>query len=174
MFRVGVAAMVTVATTVVGGCGASGSVTPPTFDELLAGVKELPATVPGLSRPMVPYGPHGGGVPSARECSAIWNLHAPRRTVRWVASRSADRADVTLFTSRYQVIGHKSEKGTISNCAYGIAVAPTQILVAVAPQNGTAAAWEGELLTYRSTGTVTHLAKRFNATVNPNGTIRLG
>jgi hypothetical protein len=171
MVRLSVAVMMIAAAGVCGSALASAA--PPTFAELLTGVGSPPGSVPGLCRPVIGYG-HQPGVPTARACSAIWNAHAPRRTLRWVASHSADRADVTVYKARYQVIGGTpSKRGVNYNCTFGIAVGPTQVLLAVAPPKGTTAAWQGELLTYASAATVTGLVKRFNATVKPNGTIHL-
>ena len=72
----------------------------------------------------------------------------------------------------------RSANGTqtivVSQCAYGIAVSPKQILLAVAPLAGTNEPWRGSVMRYRNAATVTQLRNRFNGTVRSNGTLRLG
>ena len=154
--------------------GAAGAVKPPTPKELLMGLQPPPAVVTGLAYPIIPYSPPKSTAPTPRQCVAAWNRGAPRRTLAWVVARSARRADVTLFTEGVQTLGG-GPAYSVSSCAFGIAIAPTQILYALAPPKGTTRPfWSGELLNYQSPSTVTRLVRRFNATVSRDGTLRLG
>jgi hypothetical protein len=63
-------------------------------------------------------------------------------------------------------------------CAFAIAVGPRQIVLALAPFGpssrwAASSRWSGGLLRYRAKATVSRLAKRFNASVNRAGTLRL-
>jgi hypothetical protein len=160
-----------VAVVIVAGCGGGASSKPPTEAELLVGLKPPPLMVPGLQTPIARA--TARVAPSPRECGAVWNQRAPRRTLRWVAAHSARLADVTLMEAHGQQIGGTGKQFVLYNCMVGIAVAPTEIVFAAAPPRGSGV-WAGELLTYRNRGTVTQLTKRFNATVGSDGKIHLG
>jgi hypothetical protein len=167
----GLSAIVAVVT--VAGCGGGASSKPPTEADLLVGlIKPPPLMVPGLQTPIAPAASREA--PSPRECGAAWNQWAPRRTLRWVAARSARHADVTLMEAHGQQIGGTGKQFVLYNCMVGITVAPTEIVLAAAPPRGSGGVWAGELLTYRSRDTVTQLTKRFNATVGSDGKIHLG
>jgi len=148
---------------------------PPTWAELLmaGGKGTTVASAPGLVRPIPPTPiARNVPVPPARACAALWNSDLPRATRRWLARSGSHKANVTVWTSGGQVIG--SGKGFVhSQCAYGIAVGPRQLVIAAAPTQGVQEPWGGEVLTYTRASTLKPLVARFNAVVLSDGAIRL-
>lgn len=154
-------------------CVAATLMAPPTPAELFVGVRAS-STVPGLAYPMVPTGSRGHK-PTIGTCAAAWNSSAPQRTLQWVIARSPHHGMVAIAKVPSQAIGVAGRRYVVSACVFAIAVSPRHILVASGPWRHTIPlhAWTGQLLTYKSRGTVTTLTRRFNATVSPNGMIEL-
>jgi hypothetical protein len=70
-----------------------------------------------------------------------------------------------------QVIGG-SKRFFVSQCAFGVAAGPREIVVAVAPLTPGSDPWRGELLRYSEAKTLDRLVSRFNAAVGVDGSIR--
>lgn len=147
---------------------------PPTWPQLFVGLDgRPPGAVPGLARPIGPDSSRTAtAVPTARQCAAQWNMHAPSATKRWLGSHGATRADVTVMKVGAQKVG-TSERYVFSQCAFGLRVGPKTLVAAVAPLPNSSAAWRGELLGYRTSAALAHLARRFNASVTSDGRLRL-
>lgn len=151
---------------------AARSTAPLPWPQLFQGLHGPPSAVPGLARPLLAdLSRTGTPIPTPRQCVARWNTEAPAATRTWIVGRSARYADVTYQRSGAQLIG-TSKKYFYSQCAFGIAVSPTSVVVALAPLPHSAVGWNGELLHYVA-GKVQRLTARFNARVNPDGTLRL-
>jgi len=87
----------------------------------------------------------------------------------WIVQIGACRI---AATSNWQVIGTR-KTGYISQCAYGIAVDATTLVVAVAPTTGTKGNWRAELLRFKNTHALKPLVARFNAVEHKDGTMHL-
>jgi hypothetical protein len=145
----------------------------PGWTELFVGRSSV-GTVPGLVRPLGPDSANAQTpVPSPRTCIAQWNLEVSQQTRRWISSRGARQADVTVMTSYAQAVG-SSKRYSISQCAFGIAIRRTALIAAVAPLPHSHSVWRGELLRYRTPATLQRLTQGFNARVTRTGLLRLG
>lgn len=159
------------------GCGDSAATTPPTASDLLADARTA-GRVPGLdgllSRPPISH-PEGSKpvVLSGRTCVATWNSKAPHKTVRWVADRATGDAIVTFYEAPEGTIGDNSPPRAYKQCAFGIVLGPRQLVVVVAPYPGSREAWKGANLRYQHAETIRTLVKRFNASLDSGGSIRL-
>jgi hypothetical protein len=146
----------------------------PTWPQFFVGLDgRAPEVVPGLERPILPDSSHAGTtIPTVHQCAARWNQYAPTITKHWLASHGAKSADITAMTTDAGVIG-TSKRYAFSQCAYGIRVGQTKVVVAIAPLHKSGAAWRGELLRYRSSAALQSLARDFNATLAGDGSLRL-
>lgn len=165
---------VLVAAPTVAALAACGTAAPPIWPQLFVGLDgRAPGVVPGLVPVIVPdFARAATTIPTARQCAARWNQHAPTTTKHWLASRGAKSAAITAMTTGAGLIG-TSKHYSFSQCAYGIRVGQTQLVAAVAPRSKSGAAWRGELLRYRSSAALQRLARTFNATVASDGSLRL-
>lgn len=148
---------------------------PPTADELLRtddqGLFNRPS-VPGLAKlkPFLHESDEEPSVLTQPQCISLWNTRAPRATTQWIAAKEPSRAVVTIYEEGVQTIGDNAPPRVYTQCAFGVAISSTELVLAIAPPPNEP--WRGALLRSSSPSELADLVERFNATVSSDGTLR--
>ena len=146
---------------------------PPTWAELITGVKGMAATkAHGLEWPIVPAGKASTSNPTVKQCASWWNASAPAAARRSAAKAGPHPADITVMKTYGQVIGAGTHIHSFQ-CAYGIALGQRELLLAVAPLLGTKGPWRGQILTFPRPSRLNELRPRFNAVLGATGNLKL-